>query len=365
MRPDQAFEPERPTPMRTSPIKAAALLATAGLSVAAFGTAHAGDSDSNPGLATTTTVAGAVAPTAAPTSGAGETTTSAVPVGTSAVPVGGETTVAGAPTAAPSALPPAATVQQFQALLVPMLGPTTDLTGEFASLGFTPPAGIPTPDGTEVDNFYVYYYPDAEDTSYSYYNAQVVFTTAVPAADVVTLYQTQMVAAGYVQTADSVENEEGRQVRFLTYDIPNSAYNSAEISVGIVDDDIDFVQLELSDWLDPTVIQAFSSWPTGLPLLDQATEIDSASLRVDSFGGDYEGSIDTNWKLPIALADLRPQFDAALPSSPYTIDPDYEASPNSVYLLGGEFTSMSIYMGEGYPEGTSYYNVSARFDLQL
>jgi len=344
--------------MRTSTIKTVALLATAGMSVAAFGTAHADDSDSSPGLATTTTVAGSIAPTAAPTSVAGDTTTSAVPVG-------GETTVPAAPTAAASVLPPAATIQQFQALLVPAIGATTDLIGEVAALGITPPPGIPTPDGTVIDNLYVYYYPDAEDTNRSYYNAKLVFTTAVPAADMVTLYQTQMVAAGYIQSGDSVQNEDGRQVRFLDYEVPNSTYDNAEISIGIVDDDLDFVQIEFSDWLDPTVIQAFSSWPTGLPLLDQATEIESASLRVDSFGGDYEGSIDTNWKLPIALADLRPQFDAALPSSPYTIDPDYEVSESSVYLLGGEFTSMSIYMGEGYPEGTSYYNVSARFDLQL
>jgi len=332
----------RTTPVRTPTIKTAALLATAGMSIVALGTAHADDSDGNPDLASTTTVTAVVPPSAA-----------------------APTNVSTAPAATAASLPAAMTVPQFQAVLAPFLGPTTDLVGEFATLGVTPPAGVPTPDGAVIDSFFVYYYPDAEDPAASYYNAEVVFTTAVPAAEMVTLFQTQLVAAGYVQTGDSVQDDDGRQVRFLDYDVPNSTYDSAEVTVGIVDDDLDFAQVEWSDALDPAVMEAFSSWPTGLPLIEQATAIDSASLRVDSFSGAYSGSIDTNWKLPIAPADVRAQFDAALPTSPYTIDPDYEASPDSVYLLGGEFTSLSIYMGEGYPEGTTNYNVSARFDLQL
>lgn len=297
------------------------------MSFAAIGTAHADDSDANAGAAPTTTAA--------------------------------------APATAAAPLPPAATIQQFQALLVPMLGATTDIIGEFSVLGFTPPSGVPTPDGTELDNFYVYYYPDVEDPDRSYYSASILFTTAVPAADMVTLYQTQMVAGGYVQTGESVENDDGRQIRTLDYDIPNSTYDGAEISIGIIDGDIDFAEVEITDWLDPTVIEAFSSWPTGLPLIDQATTITSASLRVDSYGGDYEGSINTDWQLPIPLPELRPLFDAALATSPYTLDTSYEASADSAYLTGGEFTDLSIYMGEGYPEGTSYYHVSASFDLQL
>lgn len=358
--------------MRTPTIKTAAVLATAGVSLVTLGTADAADTDGQAEAATTTVPTPTTVVAAPATTAAAPTTVAAGPTTVAAAPTtaaGGATTVAGATTtaptgASPAGLPPGATVAQFQAVLTPVIGPTTDLAGELTALGVTPPVGIPTPEGTAIDSFYIYYYPDVENAARSYYDSQFVFTSTVPAADLVTFFQTEMVAAGFVQTADSVENEADRQIRFLQYSNPNSTFESAEITVGIVDGDTDYAQIEMSDVLDPAVMSAFTSWPTGIPLIDQATELDSASLRVDGFAGDYEASIDTNWIVPFPMADTRAQLEAAIPTTPYTVDTSFE-SDSTIYLLGGEFTSLSVYIGEGYPEDTSYYNVTGRFDIQL
>jgi hypothetical protein len=322
--------------LRISTIRSAAIGAAVGVGFLAVGSARADDNSSTICVATTTT---------APTSAAAAPTTAAVP--------------------APIALGPGATVQQFQAALVPVVGPTTDIGSELVPLGLTAPAGIPTPEGTTLEDISVYYYPDVDDPARSSYDATMTFTATVPAADMITMFQTELTAAGYIQTADSVENEEGRQERWLTYDIPDSAYENAELVVAIVDGDSDFAQLEIRHALDPAAINIFSSWATGLPLVDQATEIYDASLRLNNYGSNYEASVRTSWTLPIPAADAHAQLLAALLSTPYTIDPDYEADDNTVYLVGGEFLTLSVSTNEGYPEDTSTLSASATFDIQL
>jgi hypothetical protein len=312
-----------------------------GIGFIAVGSARADDNSSTACVATT--VDGAAAPTTAP-----------------AAP-----TTAAAPAADSVVLGPGATVQQLQAVLAQVPGPATDLVAPLAPLGLIAPPGIPTPQGTAIEDVSIYYYPNVENPVRSYYDATLTFTTDVAAADMITLFQTELTAAGYVQTADSVENQDGRQERWLTYDIPQSAFEDAEVTIAIVDGDGDFGQLNVQHQLDPAAIGIFSSWPTGMPLIGQATSIDDASLRLNNFGGNYEASVRTSWTLPIAAADAHAQLLAALPSTPYTVDPSYEGDENTAYLVGGEFLDLSVYTGEGYPEGTTYLSVDANFDIRL
>lgn len=357
--------------MRTSTIRSATIGAAVGIGFIAVGSARADDNSSTACVATT--VEGAASPaaaaaptsaaaatTAAPTTAAGAATTAVAPTTAPAVP-----TTAAAPAADSVVLGPDATVQQFQAVLAQVPGPTTDFAAPLAPLGLTAPAGVPTPQGTAIEDVSIYYYPDAEDPARSHYDATLTFTADVAAADMVTLFQTELTAAGYIQTADSVENQDGRQERSLTYDIPESAYENAEVTIAIVDGDGDFGQLNVRHQLDPAAINIFSSWPTGMPLVDQATSIDDASLRLNNFGGNYEASIRSSWTLPIPAADAHAQLLAALPSTPYTIDPSYEGDENSTHLVGGEFLDLSVYTSEGYPEGTTYFSVDANFDIRL
>ena len=255
--------------MRISLFRTTAVLAAASVSVVAFGSAGAAE----PGASSaTTTIAGAPTTTAA---GAPTTTVAGVP--TTTVAGGAATTVAGAPTTTVAGgaattvagtagmLPPNATVEQIQAAVIGAFGPTTDLTGELAPFVNAVPAGIPTPDGTDVVEVDVWYYPNVDDPVRSYYSSTMRMTSTVPPPDLVTLFQTAMPAAGFVQTGDSVQNEDGRQVRFLTYDVPQPTSEFDEVTVIVVDESsttqVDYFQLELDYGLDPAVVDIYAGWP--------------------------------------------------------------------------------------------------------
>ena len=57
-------------------------------------------------------------------------------------------------------LPPSATLEQIEAAVTGAFGPTTDVTGELAPFVNAVPAGIPTPEGTVIEEVSVYYYPE-------------------------------------------------------------------------------------------------------------------------------------------------------------------------------------------------------------
>ena len=143
------------------------------------------------------------------------------------------------------------------------------------------PAGIPTPEAAVVQEFNVFYYPDSSTTRASPTTRRPCCSRpTVPAADLVTLYQSALPAAGFVQTGDSVQNEDGRQIRFLTYDVPQPISDQDEVTVIVVDEtsttQVDFVQLEIDYGLDPAVVQIYGGWPAGLPLIE-GVPVESAS----------------------------------------------------------------------------------------
>ncbi|MDQ3544665.1 MAG: hypothetical protein M3431_12495 [Actinomycetota bacterium] len=127
---------------------------------------------------------------------------------TGAVPVTPTTSPVGQAPVAGSALPANASLEQLQQAVEPMFGPTTDVMAEFAIFGITPPAGVPTPAGAAVDRF-AFHLEALADADAASYRATAVLTSTQPAADLVTLYQTALPAAGYMLTKDSVEATRG------------------------------------------------------------------------------------------------------------------------------------------------------------
>jgi hypothetical protein len=354
--------------MRTRTSLGAALFAVLGTALVTTGAAGAG-SEAAPTTtvpappptctcppATTTAPASSVVPTtaaAAPTTAAGGAPTTAA---------GGVTTVAGtpAPALAGAGLPANATLDQLVASIQPMFGPTTDVMGEFAIFGVTPPVGVPTPAGAAIEEFQLGY-DDLADPEDAYYRGVVVLTSTQPAADMVTLYQTGLIAAGYTQTGDSVENtDSGRQVRWLEYQIPNSTHYMSEFAVGIVDDDVDFVQIEWYDGLDAATVAsasaAFSSY-TSLPLVDQADPIEDATIG-NFISGDRL-QIDAGYRVPGLAADVEAQFIAGLTGGPYTVDQDASEPGSWATLEGGGFDDMTVHFTEGYIDNTTTLNINA------
>jgi len=376
--------------MQTRTSLVAALVATAGLSSIALGAVHAESADTSShsaagALPTTAPVPPTCTcppqPTAQPTvpqptgplpptTGPGAPTGPTVP----AVPSGAVTTTAlqGVPTTAPggvapvagSALPADASLEQLQAAIEPMFGPTTDVMAEFAIFGVTPPAGVPTPAGAEIDTF-KFALDSIADPEDAYYRGIAVITSTQPAAELVTLYQTGLVAAGFTQTGDSVEQtDSGRQIRWLEYTLPGSTHFMAEFAVGIVDDDVDFVQIEWSDGVvnGAALAAPFTSW-TGLPLVDQAVLLEDAEIG-NFLAYDTNVTVSTGYRVPIEYAQLESQFLAALPSTPYTLDAESSQAGDWAALTGGPFGDMTVYFTEGYVEGTSELNVDAYYERQ-
>lgn len=361
--------------MRTRTNLGAALFAVLGTTLVATGAAGAGSE-----AAPTTTVpappptctcppatTAAPAPSAVPTTAAAAPITAAAPTtaaggATPAPPTtvaGGATTVAATPTPAGAGLPANATVDQLVAAVQPIFGPTTDVMGEFAVFGVTPPAGVPTPAGSDIAEFHMDFDDLADDEPF--YRGVIVMTSAQPAAEMVALYQTELVAAGYLQTGDSVENtDSGRQIRWLEYDIPGATHNMSEFSIGIVDDDVDFVQIEWYDGLDAaaaaSATAAFSSW-TSLPLVDQTLQIEDATIA-NYISGDRL-QIETGFRVPGLAADVEAQFLAGLAGGPYTVDQDASEPGRWATLDGGGFDDMTVHFTEGYVDNTTILNVNS------
>jgi hypothetical protein len=344
--------------VRTSVLRSAvaSAVAVAGVSAVAFSTARAAE----PRATTPTTTA---APAAAPTTtAAGAPTTTAVGTPTTTVAGAPTTTVAGAATM----LPPNATLEQIQAAVIGSFGPTTDVTGELAPFVSGVPVGIPTPEGTVVEEVSVYYYPDTEDPTFSYYSSTMLFTSAVPAPDLVTFFQTGMPAAGFVQTGDSVQNEDGRQVRFLTYDVPQPLSDQDEVTVIIVDEtsttEVDFVQLEIDYGLDPAAVQIYAGWPAGLPLIE-GVPVEDVSMTTFNFGGDITLNLSNHYTIALAPEEAFTQFEAGLAGTSYTIDPESDPAEGYFDLVGGELSDLTIFINEGFPEGTTSLSIDSSFDI--
>lgn len=313
------------------------------------------------------TTAAAAAPTTAGADPAAAPTTAAAPTSAAAAPTtaagGAPTTAAGgattgaAPAAAGTGFPANATVDQIVQHIQPVFGPTTDVMGEFAIFGVTPPAGVPTPAGADVQEFHL----DLDDLADEepFYRGVLVFTSTQPAAEMITLFQTEMVAAGYTQTGDSVENtDSGRQIRWLDYDMPNETHSMADLSIAVIDDDVDFVQIEWYDGLPAAAADsaraAFTSW-TSLPLVDQAELIEDVTVA-NYISGDRL-QIETGYRLPIPHDQVEAQFLAGLEGGPYTVDQDMSEPGSYATLVGEPFDDLTVHFTEGYIENTTTLNV--------
>ena len=233
---------------------------------------------------------------------------------------------------------------------------------EFAIFGITPPAGVPTPTGAEVDSF-DFTLDSLADAEAAYYRATAVITSTQPAADLMTLYQTALPAAGFTQTGDSVEStDSGRQIRWLEFDMPNTTHFMADFAVGIIDGDVDFVQIEWSDGADAALGAPFTSW-TGLPLVDQTAIIEDASIG-NYLAFETQVHLTTGYRVPVEYAQLESQFLAALAGTPYTVDADASQPGSWATLAGAPFEDLTVHFTEGYVAGTSELNVNSYYDRQ-
>ena len=280
------------------------------------------------------------------------------------------TTIAAAPTTAaagpPVMLPPNATLEQIKAAIIGAFGPTTDITGELAPFVTNVPTGIPTPPDTVIQELDVHYYPDIERADSSYTWTEILFTSSLPAADLVTLYQSTMPAAGYVQTGDSVQDSGTRQIRYLTYDLPAPTTLYDEVIVSVIDEteegSLDFVQLEISHGLDPALAAIYGAWPLAIPLVQGAT-LDETSFTTMNFGSEIQLELASQYTVAVPVPDALAQFQAALPGTQFTLDPASDVAGGSFDLTGGDLGETLVYMSDVAENGTTWLSLSTSIDI--
>jgi hypothetical protein len=336
--------------LRTSTLRTTAVLVTAGASVVAVGSAAAGRVATSPppptaAAAPTTAPAPTSAPATTVVAGATTTTTAAAPAGL---------------------LPAGATLDQIEAAVLGAFGPTSDLAAELTPLVNAVPAGIPTPPDADVQEVSVYYYPDTTDAASSWYSSTMLVTSSMAAADLLPFFQAGLPAAGFVQTGDSVENEDDRQIRWLDYDVPTPTSAQDEVRVAIVDytapDEIDFIQLEIDYGLDPAVTQIYSGWPGALPLIE-GVPVEDATMTTFNFGGDVTLNLSNSYSIPIAPTEAFTQFEAGLAGTGYSIDPDSDPAEGYFDILGGPLGELTVFLNEGFPENTTRLSIDGSFDI--
>jgi hypothetical protein len=262
-------------------------------------------------------------------------------------------------------LPANATLEQIQTAALGVAGPTTDVLAELAPFVNAVPPGFPTPQGADVREFSVYYYPQIGSSSDPYYSATMRFTSAVPAPELVTFFQAGMPAAGFVQTGDSVQNEGDRQIRFLTYDLPAPTTDIDEIEVIIVDEtdpaDTDFVEVEAYYGFDPAIVQMYAGWPTGMPLI-AGLPVEEASINMNQFI-DVTLNLSNRYTVPVPYADAFTQFEAGLEGTGYTIDPDSDPTEGYFDVFAGELGELTVFLNEGLDETTTRLSIDGSFDI--
>jgi hypothetical protein len=363
--------------LRTSTLRTTAVLVAAGASVVVVGSAAASramtattTTVAPPAPTTTTAGATTTAAAAAPTTTTAGATTTAAAAAPTTTGAGATTTAAGATStvaAAPTGLLPAgATLEQIEAAVLGALGPTADIAAELTPLVNAVPAGIPTPPDADVQEVSVYYYPDTTDVSSSWYSSTLLVTSAMAAPDLLTFFQSGLPAAGFVQTGDSVENEDDRQIRWLDYDVPAPTSAQDGVRVAIVDytapDEIDFMQLEIDYGLDPAVTQIYSGWPGALPLIE-GVPVEDATMTTFNFGGDVTLNLSNSYSIPVAPTDAFTQFEAGLAGTGYSIDPDSDPAEGYFDILGGPLGELTIFLNEGFPEDTTRLSIDGSFDI--
>jgi hypothetical protein len=99
-----------------------------------------------------------------------------------------------------------------------------------------------------------------------------------------------------------------------------------------------------------------------MPLI-QGVPVEDASLTTFNFGGDITLNLSNRYTIPVAPADAFTQFEAGLAGTGYTIDPDSDPAEGYFDVLGGELGEVTVFINEGFPEGTTSLGIDSSFDI--
>ncbi len=256
--------------------------------------------------------------------------------------------VASADTTVPEPVPADASINELGAIAESIFGPSDDVVAELARF-VSVPEQIPTPTSATITDASLGIYPYSIN---GYYSASVTFTSDSSTADIVTFYETTLAAAGFVQLGDTVRDTSFGTEWTLRFDLPDSTYDYAELTVIVSDNDPDIgddTRLEFTGAAGPDALAPFVGWTGELPLVDGGKPTNSffliSSLIVPTMGV----SLDIDYP-QVSADELQSQFEAALPAGGFALE---TTDGDSTTLSSSRMSYLTVDFNEGYPVGAS------------
>jgi hypothetical protein len=223
----------------------------------------------------------------------------------------------------------AASLPEFLPVVKEMIGATSDVAGELGVVADVP-NGILSPDGSTVSQFSVAYDALAER-----FVATATFSSAATAEDAVAFYQATLTAAGFTPVADSGAPEDAGSARRIRFENPKSPLEDAVVEVAVTDGAGTEIELTIVDSADADVMNAFSGWAAGLPMLSEGSPI-AAEIRATA--GPGEDEVTMMLATLFGYSDYTPEqlgeaVRAALPDGGFSIDPDNDSAASTAIAL--------------------------------
>ncbi len=224
----------------------------------------------------------------------------------------------------------AASLPEFLPVVKGMIGATSDVAGELGAVADVP-NGILSPDGSTVAQFSVAYDALAER-----FVATAIFSSAATAEDAVAFYQATLTAAGFTPVADSGAPQDDGTARRIRFETPNSALEDAVVEVAVTGGSSGTeIELTIVDSADADVMNAFSGWASGLPMLSEGTPI-AAEIRATAGPGADE--VTMMLATVFGYSDYTPEelgaaVRAALPDGGFSVDPGNDPASSTAITL--------------------------------
>lgn len=250
-------------------------------------------------------------------------------------------TTAAAPTTAPTgpaapvstepplyapAVPAGATMPQIAEALNNIFGPTTDAPAELST--FIPVlSGIPTPPDAVVE---AYDMTTSNLSSGTRATGRILFTTATPPAELLSMYANAAAALGMVETANATSTEDGEVTTAVAYEVPDADIGTG-FDVHVVDGEEDHVQLTIyTPSPEPIGAEINDAVVTALGL--PAGEVEpQLSISLAWFSND--ANIRTYVDYPGDEATVRATVDAAILATGATLDAEMSSDSYQYYEL--------------------------------
>jgi hypothetical protein len=224
----------------------------------------------------------------------------------------------------------AASLPEFLPVVKGMMGATSDVAGELGVVADVP-NGILSPEGSTVSEVSVAYDALAER-----FVATATFSSDATAEDTVAFYQATLAAAGFTPVADSGPPADSGAARQLEFETPNSPLEDAVVEVAVTAGSADTeIELTIIDSTDADVMNAFSGWAAGLPLLSEGAPI-AAEIRATA--GPGENEVTMRLTTLFGYNDYTPEelgaaVRAALPDGGFSVDDENDSSSSTAIVL--------------------------------